>query len=71
MQLFVPDRRGGGSDPSGEQLQEAAQARIVEARRGFDHARGGFALTWFEHLGQGVGEVGRETAHELECRSRA
>jgi hypothetical protein len=71
MQLFVSDRRGGGSHPGGEQLQEAAQARVVEARRGLDHARRGFAVTWFEHLGQGVGEVGREIAHRLECRSRA
>ena len=71
MQLFVPDRRTRGSDPGGEQLQEAAQARVVEARRGLDHARGSLAVTRFEHLGQRVGEVGRETAHELECRSRA
>jgi hypothetical protein len=71
MELFVPDRRSGGPDPGGEQFQEAAKARVVEARRGFDHARGGFAVTRFEHLGQGVGEVVRQTAHELECRSRA
>jgi hypothetical protein len=71
MQLFVFDGRSRGSDSCGEELQEAAQARIVELRRVFDHGRGGFALTRFEHLGQRVGEVGRETAHRLECRSRA
>jgi len=71
MQLFVRDRRAGGSDSCSEQLQEPAQARVVEARRGLDHARGGFAVTLFEHLGQRVGEAGRESAHRWECRSRA
>jgi hypothetical protein len=39
MQLLVPDRRSGRSDPGREQLEEAAQAFVVEQRRGLDHAR--------------------------------
>jgi hypothetical protein len=45
VQLLVPDRRSRRPDPGREQLEEAAQAFVVEQRRSLDHARDRLLVT--------------------------
>jgi hypothetical protein len=58
-QLLVPDRRGGGSDSRGEELEKAAQSAVVQQGGSFDHGRGSFAVPWLEHPGEAVCEISR------------
>src|SRR6266581_7261200 len=64
-QLLGSDRRTRSANSGREQLQEAAEADVVQHGRGLDDLRRGFAMLRIEDAAEAVREVVWQLAHGL------
>src|SRR5256885_10006072 len=64
-QLLGSDRRVRCANSGREQLQEAAEAHVVQHCRGLDDLRRDFAMLWIEDAAEAVREVVWQLAHGL------
>jgi hypothetical protein len=57
------DRSTGGPNPGAKHFQEDLQTVVIEPGRGLQDPGGRRLVTWFEHLGQCLSEIGRQMIH--------